>query len=578
MDGALELGGDNAEALVPMIIETNDSRKRLYDGRDFDYRDNVSWLKGTHLVQVGGEFLNEYWHFDRYDNVVGGLTQLVNQVGQSPGPTGPFDFSAYEPKGCTSTLTANCLPAGELGDYNALASDVMGLTQQSSVVVTRQGSNLQANPLGTPVRAYVNDLTWNLFFNDTWKIKPNFTLTYGLNYQAQLPPTEAHGEQDIMVNAATNTPLLPSNYLSTRATAAANGSIYEPTIGFSPIGDIPGLHYPYKPFWGEIAPRVAIAWTPDVTGGWLGKLLGDKATVIRAGYGRFYTCNLGIDLISDTVLGDGFLSPVACANPTSAGVCTQSGGTTPATAFRPGVDGTNPPLPPIASTLTAPVTPGFNGDPTVPLFATLANNFRPGSSDQIDFSIQRQFKGNWVLELGYVGSYARNLYQGEELSDVPYMLKMGGQTFANAYDNLYNEISHNQPITAQPFFQAAMPANSAYCNTTTNQAGATVPYAWPNCTAAVASKEAPYITTQSVGSMWADLDGTFPFVPSTLLDAGQCAAFCYATTSIGYSNYNAGVASVQKRGQNANVIANFTWSKALGIGGGLNQSYTLGPE
>ena len=172
------------------------------------------------------------------------------------------------------------------------------------------------------------------------------------------------------------------------------------------------------------------------------------------------------------------------------------------------------------------------------------------------------------MELGYVGVWARNLYQGEELSDVPYMLKMGGQTFAQAYDNLYYQLKAGvspNSVTQQPFFQAALPANSAYCN----------PAKFANCTAAVAAQEGTNIMTQSVGSMWADLDSTFPFGPSTLLDAGQCGLYCYATTSLGYSNYNAGVASLQKRGQNANVIANFTWSKALGIGGGLNQALTL---
>lgn len=567
LDGALEVGGDTSQALIPINVDTQDARPRLWDGHDYDYRDSVSKLWGTHLVQAGGEFFNQNWRFDRYDNVVGGLTQLVNTVGETE--TGrSFDMSAYEPVACTGTVTANCLPASELGSYNSLATDVMGLTANSSVVVTRTGANLTANPLGTPVRSNVSDRTWNVFFNDTWKIKPNFTLTYGLNYQVQLPPTEASGEQDIMVNAATNTPITAASYLASRASAAASGSVYEPTIGFSPIGDVKGLSYPYKPFWGEVSPRVAIAWTPPVSGGFLGKLFGDKATVLRGGYGRFYTRNLGIDLVSTPVLGDGFLQPVGCSNPTTAGVCTSSGTTNPATAFRVGVDGANPPVGTISQTLTSPVVPGpsslaLANAPTAELLDTLDRNFRPGSSDQVDISLQRQFKGNWVMELGYVGVWARNLYQGMELSDVPYMMKQGGQTFAQAYDNLYNEVSRGQPITAQPFFQAALPANSPYC------AG------FANCTAAVASQEAGNITTQSVGSMWADLDGFFPFGPSTLLDAGQCGAFCYDVTSLGYSNYNAGVASLQKRGQNVNMIANFTWSKALGIGGGLNQAYTL---
>lgn len=551
LDGADEIGGETASALIPVNVDTQDARPRLWDGHDYDYRDNVSKLWGTHLFQFGGDFFHQYWRFDRYDNVVGGLTQLVNVIGETTtAPT--IDMSGYEPVG---------LPASELASYNALATDVMGLVADSSVVATRTGSNLTVNPLGTPVRSQVSDQTWSIFFNDTWKIKPNLTLTYGLDYQVQMPPTDANGVQDIMVNAATNTPLTVTSYLAAREAAANSGSVYEPTIGFSPIGDVKGLGYPYKPFWGGIAPRVAIAWSPNTTGGWLEKLFGDKSTVIRAGYGRFYSRNLGIDLVSTPVLGDGFLQPVGCANPTTAGVCTTTGSTTPLTGFRVGVDGANPPVGTISQTLTAPVTPGFNGVPSAELVDSLDGNFRPASSDSIDFSIQRQFKGNVILELGYVGVYSRNLYQGIEISDVPYMMKLGGQTFAQAYDNLYYELKNGSPITPQPFFQTAL-AGSAYCK------GAS------SCTAAVASNESTNILGQNVGTMWSDLDSSYYFGPSTLEDAGQCTAYCYVDSSLGWSNYNAGFVSVQKRTSNLSMLANFTWSKALGLVG-INQSYTL---
>ena len=75
---------------------------------------------------------------------------------------------------------------------------------------------------------------------------------------------------------------------------AANGQVYNPTLGFTPVQDIsPGNKYPYKPFYGAIAPRVSVAWNPEVKDGWLGKILGDKSTVFRAGYGRFFSRSLG---------------------------------------------------------------------------------------------------------------------------------------------------------------------------------------------------------------------------------------------------------------------------------------------
>ena len=143
--------------------------------------------------------------------------------------------------------------------------------------------------------------------------------------------------------------------------AANNGQVYNPVLGFTPVRDIaPGNKYVYRPFYGAFAPRVAIAWNPQVNGGWLGKILGDKATVIRAGFGRFYSRSLGIDLVSTPVLGDGFLQPVGCANPNKAGACTGPGQVDPTNAFRVGVDGLNPPVGAITPTLPIPVTPGYN--------------------------------------------------------------------------------------------------------------------------------------------------------------------------------------------------------------------------
>jgi hypothetical protein len=557
------IGGDNthASALVPLNINTQSARPRLWDSHDYDFRDNVSWVKGTHLFQFGGDFLDQYWKFDRYDNVVGGLTQLIYEIGGSN--NGINMTPNFQPIPCGGGLTANCLPSSELGGtngWNALYSDVLGLVDSATVVATRTGANLSLNPLGTPLHSDVSAPMASMFINDTWKLKPNFTLTWGVSYQLQMPPTDAHGVQDIMVYASNNQPVYLQNYLDAQRVTAENGYISNPTLAFSPIGDVKGLNYPYHPFYGGISPRVSIAWTPNASGGFWGWLLGDKATVIRGGYGRFYAHNLGIDLVSTPVLGDGFLQPVTCSDPTAAGACTSAQGADPSTAFRIGVNGLTAPLPAISPTLSAPVVPGVTA-PSAALLESLDGNFRPSVSDQVDFSIQRQFKGNVILELGYVGMWARDIYLGVEFSDVPWMMKLKGQSFANAYDNLYFELAGGKPVLPQPFFEAAL-KGSSYC------AG------YSSCTAAVAANESSNILGQYVGSMWADLDSSYYFGPSNPIDAGQCTLFCYATTSWGWSNYNAGIVSLTKRSTNLTVNANFTYGHALGTTG-LNQAYTF---
>ncbi len=443
----LTINGDSSHtaALVPLNINTQNARPRLWDGHDFDYRDTVSWLKGTHLFQFGGEFLHQTWRFDRYDNVVGGLTQLIYQVGSS----GIHMTPTYQPLACTDTLTANCLPSSEISGWNSMYANVLGLISSATVVATRKGANLQLNPLGTPVHSDVTDQTGSVFINDTWKIKPNFTLTWGLSYMLQMPPLDANGSQDIMVDASTNQPIYMQNYLNNILVSAENGLAYNPTLGFSPIGAVKGLNYPYKPFYGGISPRVSIAWSPQASSGWLNKLFGDKATVIRGGYGRFYSRSLGIDLVSTPVLGDGFLQPVTCSEPLASGACTKPQGANPADSFRVGINGLSSPLPVLSQTLPTPVipgpanTPGYNA-PSAALLETQDGNYRPSVSDSVDFSIQRQLKGGLLLEFGYVGNWTRNIYLGVEFSDVPWMMKQGGQTFANAYDNLYFQLAGNR--------------------------------------------------------------------------------------------------------------------------------------
>jgi hypothetical protein len=568
---SLNLPGDAGigSALVPMNVNTQATRPRLWDGQDSSIRDSLNWLKGTHLIQFGGEVFHQWFHFDRYDNVVGGLTQLKYLVG---GGAGSFDFTPDTlPVACTASVSTNCLPSASLGAYEQWYSTLAGMVQAANVVATRTGPDLNLNPLGTPARSYDIVDSYSMYFNDAWRIKPNLTLNYGLNWTVQMPPYALNGAQDELVDQ-NNQIVTEQDYLANRLTAAQNGQNYNPLLGFSPVGVAGGgSKYPYKPYWGEFAPRVSIAWNPDFGSSWLGTLFGHKNTVIRAGYGRFYTKNLGIDQVSTPVLGDGFLQPVSCLNPTSSGTCTSTGASTPANAFRIGPDGLVSPLPAITPTLPSPVIPCYNPASSPACNSSgleysffLDNNFRPGATNSIDFSIQRELKGNIILEIGYVGQYSNHLFNGEDLNDVPWMMKLNGQTFANAYDNLYFELSKGQAVTPQPFLEAALKGNPYYCT------------GFTSCSAGVAANESGNILGQYVTTLWSDMDqngGGFVFGPS-LPSTVQSGTF-YGNTATGVANYNALVVTAQKRmSKGLTLNANFTMGHALGTLG-INQAYTL---
>ncbi len=126
---------------------------------------------------------------------------------------------------------------------------------------------------------------------------------------------------------------------------------------------------------------------------------------------------------------------------------------------RIGVDGLNPPVGAITPTLPIPVSPGVNA-PYATLVESLDQAWRPARTDSIDFSIQRQLKGNMILEVGYVGTwYANNLYQGIDFGNVPYMMKLGGQVVRPSLpESLLCAAGCRQDIPAapQPFLEAAL--------------------------------------------------------------------------------------------------------------------------
>ena len=78
------------------------------------------------------------------------------------------------------------------------------------------------------------------------------------------------------------------------------------------------------------------------------------------------------------------------------------------------------------------------------------------------------------------------------LDAVPYMTTLSGQTFAQAFANIYQAVSTGQTAQPQPFFGGAGHATSPYCA------------AFANCTAAVPIS-GTNIQTTHVYDMWGAL-------------------------------------------------------------------------
>jgi hypothetical protein len=564
LGGALEIGGETSSALIPYNVNNQNTRQRFWDGHDSMFRDDLTKIKGNHVIQFGGNYQRNFDYHARNDNGQGINTSPVYQILNG---TGIQYSAAVQPVG---------LPSSQVGNWNKYYSEVLGIVNQPQQLFTRSGASLTLNPSGTPMFDKSTINFYNFYVTDSWHIKPTLTFTYGLGYQVEMPPVEQNGKQVELVDASGH-PINFTDYFATKSTQALQGQVYNPIVGFSTIANVSGAShkYPFNPYYGGLSPRAAVAWNPKFTDGILGKILGDGKTVIRGGYGQIYSRLNGVGLVLIPLLGVGLGQPVSCIGASSNRQCLGSGGVTPATAFRIGTDGLTAPLPSVTQTLPQPSYPGTNGDAAAGAASVLDPSFRPAATYNINFSIQREINRKVLFEVGYIGRIIRHEWMQRDLDAIPTMLTLGGQSFAQAFAGIYLPMCGLSPtcvgntsVPVQPFFEAALGgANSAFCK------------GFGSCTAAVVKNANmnSFINQTQVFQLWSALSQTpswtlgrtIPSSQSAALPSGQASGI-FADDSSGSSNYNALYTTFRTQDWHGlTTLSNFTWGRALGTG---NQS------
>lgn len=552
LGGVLEIGGESTNALIPFNVNTQSVRQRFWDGQDKLYKDDITWIRGNHLLQVGGSYQRNFDYHTRTDNGVGINNAIVYQ---STSANINFSNSPYIPA---------TVPTNQQSSYETLYSEVLGIVSQPQVAYTRSGANLTLNPVGSAAFDQSIIPTYSGYASDTWHMKPTLTLIYGLSYTLEMPPYELNGKQIALVDAngqAINT----EDFIANRQRAALQGQVYNPTIGYEAIRNVgAGLKYPYNPVYNEFSPRVAMAWNPKYDSGILGKVLGDGKTVIRGGYGRIYGRLNGVNLVLVPLLGVGLIQAVTCQGASRTGQCLGQNNVDPSTAFRIGSDGNSAPLPSASPTLAQPFFPGVNGAAPAGDVDTLDPHFRPETTDNFTLTVQRELSRNQTLEVGYIGRKIQHEGQQVNLDAVPYMTTLGNQQFSQAWANMYTALGNGVApgsITAQPFIEAALGGpGSGFCA------------AFASCTAAVATTYKSLITGDQVSDLWSAMNRSTswtlgrtmlstPVVPG---GTGQATSVSLSG-SLGYGNYNALFATYRtKEYRGVSLTSNFTWSRSLG--------------
>jgi Carboxypeptidase regulatory-like domain len=568
LGGALEIGGESSQALIPYNVNNQNTRQRFWDGHDTMLKDDVVKIRGTHVINFGGNYQKNFDYHARNDNGQGINTSPVYQITSGPG----IQYSAaYQPVG---------IPSGQLSNWNKYYSYVLGIVNQPQQLFTRSGASLNLNPVGTPMFDKSTIDFYNLYVTDSWHIKPSLTLTYGLGYQIEMPPVEENGKQVELVDSS-GKPIVFTDYFNQKAAAALQGQVYNPIIGFSTIGNVSGAShkYPFNPFYGGVSPRGAIAWNPRFSSGILGKLMGEGKTVVRAGYGQIYSRLNGVGLVLIPLLGVGLGQPVSCIGASMGGQCLGTGGVTPATAFRIGTDGTTAPIPTPSTTLPQPSYPGTNGSPAAGAASVLDPSFKPATTYNFNLSIQREIRPKLLFEVGYIGRIIHNEWMQRDLNAVPTMMTLSGQSFAQAYAATYFALAAGGTPAAQPFFESALGGSgSAFCK------------GFASCTQAVVKNSAmnSHITQTEVFQLWSALSSapgwtlgrTIPSSASSAMPSGQASGI-FADDSSGYGNYHALYTTFTARDwHGVTMTSNFTWGRALGTGNqsqATSQYTTLNP-
>src|SRR5581483_3654745 len=138
--------------------------------------------------------------------------------------------------------------SNQQSNFETYYSEVLGIVSQSQSLYTRSGSNLALQPLGTYL--YDQDIipSYDLYVSDTWHMRKDLTLTYGLSWNLEMPPYELNGKQ-VELTDATGHPITAQGYLNQVQQAALAGQANAvPTLSFTTIRNVVGAShkYPYN--------------------------------------------------------------------------------------------------------------------------------------------------------------------------------------------------------------------------------------------------------------------------------------------------------------------------------------------
>ncbi len=322
---------------------------------------NATKVRGSHTIKFG--FIA--YHYNKHENQLSGSN---NGSFSFIGTNAPSAGTAAA--GCGNAGQPTCGSAFEQSWANFLLGQASGFSQASF-----------------DVTANIFDNQFEYYAQDTWRVRPNLTVTYGMRHSFFRQPTDASGPNgsselssfDPAVWSASKAPcILPNGNVDVKLvngipTSSACNPNYSPLNGFifanpPTYNGFVGTQSPYgskvgNEFDRAIAPRIGIAWDP----------FGDGRTAVRVGMGMFYDSGLEFGNPELNVgLNPGFLTNLSFSNVSFAN--------------------------PTGATTTVSGTAGPTVNRRVPI------DYKSPYTIQRSLDIQHQMRHNWFVDVGYYGN------------------------------------------------------------------------------------------------------------------------------------------------------------------------------
>ncbi len=227
-----------------------------------NFTDDVSYVRGNHNYQFG-------------TNV-----RIIRNRRAATGnsfDTAVINPSFYELSGAVLSNPIEDIAPGFTSVVQAAVASVIGRFSdyQANFNFDRDGSLLAP---GQAIKRTFATEEYDVYVQDSWKLKQNLTLTYGLRYGLSRPVYETNGFQ-----AKPSVSL--GDFLDRRIASAAQGKPLNELISVDLAGPANGG----KPFYeldkNNFQPRVSFAWSPKFENGFLRKIFGSEdESVIRGGF------------------------------------------------------------------------------------------------------------------------------------------------------------------------------------------------------------------------------------------------------------------------------------------------------